>query len=101
MKAVIQRVFAASVVADGKPAGKGEQGLLVLLGVVKGDTENEATLLAEKIAKLRIFCDDDGKMNRSVCDIGESCDNHMIAFAAEESRLSGKVVDMDEFSSRF
>ena len=72
MKAVIQRVFAASVVADGKPAGKGEQGLLVLLGVVKGDTENEATLLAEKIAKLRIFCDDDGKMNRSVCDIGGS-----------------------------
>lgn len=43
----------------------------------------------------------DGKPNSSVCDIRESCDNHMIAFAAEESRIKGTVVDMDEFMSRF
>ncbi len=43
----------------------------------------------------------EGVPNESVCEIGESCDNHMIAFAAEESRLTGKVVDMEEFSSRF
>ena len=43
----------------------------------------------------------EGVPNESVCDIGESCDNHMIAFAAEESRLTGKVIDMEEFSKRF
>jgi len=72
MKAVIQRVFASSVIADGKPAGSGKQGLLVLLGVVKGDGDEQACLLAEKISKLRIFCDAEGKMNRSVTDIGGS-----------------------------
>ncbi|MBQ5810199.1 MAG: D-tyrosyl-tRNA(Tyr) deacylase [Clostridia bacterium] len=70
MKAVIQRVFKASVVADGNSAGSGDYGLLVLLGVVAGDTEEQATLLAKKIAQLRIFCDDEGKMNRSIVDIG-------------------------------
>ena len=43
----------------------------------------------------------EGVPNESVCDIRESCDNHLIAFAAEESRLTGKVIDMDEFSARF
>lgn len=43
----------------------------------------------------------EGRENRSACDIGESCDNHLISFAAEESRLTGKVIDMDEFSARF
>jgi hypothetical protein len=42
-----------------------------------------------------------GNKIRSVCDIRESCDNHMISFAAEESRVSGKVVDVEEFMSRF
>lgn len=70
MKAVVQRMNRASVVADGAPAGSGGKGLLVLLGVVAEDTEAEATLLASKIAKLRIFCDEEDKMNRSVLDIG-------------------------------
>lgn len=70
MKAVVQRIWNASVVADGENAGKGAQGLLILLGVVAEDTDEEARLLASKVAKLRIFCDDEGKMNRSVADIG-------------------------------
>lgn len=69
MRAVIQRVFNASVVADGVPSGSIEKGLYILLGVGKEDTENDARLLSEKIAKLRIFSDENGKMNLSVNDI--------------------------------
>ncbi len=69
MTAVIQRVLSASVVADGVFSGRIEQGLHILLGVMEGDTEEDGALLAEKIAKLRIFEDDAGKMNRSVQDI--------------------------------
>ena len=70
MKVVIQRVLSASVVADGVPAGKCGHGLLLLVGVAKGDAETDADLLAEKIAKLRIFSDENGKMNRSLIDVG-------------------------------
>ena len=70
MKAVLQRVRSASVVADGIPSGSCGTGLLILLGVGQGDTETDARLLAEKIAKLRIFSDENGKMNRSVTDVG-------------------------------
>ena len=69
MIAVIQRVNAASVMADGVPAGKCEKGLLILLGVAKEDGEEDAALLAAKIAKLRIFCDGEDKMNLSLLDI--------------------------------
>lgn len=70
MIAVLQRVRAASVVADGEPAGRIDHGLFILLGVLEGDTERDALLLAEKIAKLRIFTDENDKMNLSVTDIG-------------------------------
>ncbi len=70
MKVVIQRVLSASVVADGVPAGKCGKGLLLLLGVGKEDTETDAEILAEKISKLRIFSDENGKMNRSLLDVG-------------------------------
>ncbi|MBQ7661100.1 MAG: D-tyrosyl-tRNA(Tyr) deacylase [Clostridia bacterium] len=70
MIAVVQRVKAASVTADGAPAGKCGHGLLVLLGVLGGDEARDAEILAEKIAKLRIFTDENDKMNRSVLDIG-------------------------------
>ncbi len=70
MVAVVQRVFSASVTADGAPAGRIGRGLYLLLGVLKGDEERDADLLAAKIAKLRIFSDPDGKMNLSVADIG-------------------------------
>lgn len=70
MIAVLQRVTEAAVTADGTPAGACGEGLLVLLGVAVGDTAEDARLLADKIAALRIFCDEKGKMNRSVVDIG-------------------------------
>ncbi|MBR5516298.1 MAG: D-tyrosyl-tRNA(Tyr) deacylase [Clostridia bacterium] len=69
MKAVIQRVSYAACRVDGKISGECKNGLLVLLGVGKDDTEEDADLLAQKIAKLRIFCDENDKMNLSVCDI--------------------------------
>ncbi len=70
MKAVIQRVSSASVTVDGQVVGQIEQGIMVLLGVEKGDTEAPADWLAEKIVCLRIFEDEAGKMNRALTDIG-------------------------------
>ena len=69
MKAVVQRVKRSSVTIDGKMVGEIGQGLMVLLGVSEDDTERECDYLADKIAGLRIFEDDAGKMNRSLLDI--------------------------------
>jgi D-aminoacyl-tRNA deacylase len=69
MKAVIQRVTSASVTVEGVIAGQIGQGIMVLLAVEKGDNEAGADWLAKKIAGLRIFSDDDGKMNLSVRDV--------------------------------
>lgn len=69
MRAVIQRVSQASVVVAEETVGAIEQGLMVLLGVAQGDISKDAAYLAEKTAGLRIFEDNDGKMNRSVEDI--------------------------------
>ena len=66
MIAVLQRVKQAAVTADGLPAGRIGAGLMILLGVLTGDTEEDARLLAEKISRLRIFEDEDGKMNRGL-----------------------------------
>jgi D-tyrosyl-tRNA(Tyr) deacylase len=70
MRAVVQRVTCAKVEVAGRVAGEIGPGLLVLLGVAKDDTPDEADFLAAKIAQLRIFNDDAGKMNRSVLDAG-------------------------------
>jgi len=70
MKAVIQRVSRASVTVEGQVTGEINQGFLVLLGVAQGDTKAQAELLAAKIAKLRVFEDQEGKMNLSLLDIG-------------------------------
>ena len=70
MRAVVQRVSRAQVAANGEIAGEIGLGLLVLLGVGREDTEADATYLAEKIGGLRIFEDDEGKMNRSVQEVG-------------------------------
>src|SRR6202041_2230748 len=72
MRAVVQRVSRAQVVIDGEIAGQIGLGLLILLGVGHDDTEVDANYLAEKIAGLRIFEDHDGKMNRSVQEVGGS-----------------------------
>ncbi len=69
MKAVVQRINSAVVYADGVCSGTVGFGLYILLGVESGDTERDAFLLAEKISKLRIFCDNGGKMNLSVKDV--------------------------------
>jgi D-tyrosyl-tRNA(Tyr) deacylase len=69
MKALVQRVSEASVTTGGRTVGSIGHGLLVLLGVEHGDNERAAALLARKIAHLRIFADDAGKMNRSVLDV--------------------------------
>jgi len=72
MRAVVQRVSRAKVTVNDWVTGEIGIGVLVLLGVGHSDTEADATYLAEKIAGLRIFEDQDGKMNRSVTDIGGS-----------------------------
>lgn len=70
MRAVVQRVSAASVTVEGRKVGTIGPGLLVLLGVARGDTEKDGEYLAEKLAGLRIFEDEEEKMNRSVAQIG-------------------------------
>lgn len=69
MRAVIQRVLRASVAVDGEVTGAIEQGLLVFLGVGQGDGPGDVEWLAGKVGKLRVFDDDEGKMNRCVADI--------------------------------
>ena len=72
MKAVIQRVTSASVTVEGKIVGQIGRGIMILLGVEKGDTGAKADWLVDKICALRFFSDDDGKMNRSVVDCSGS-----------------------------
>ena len=69
MKAILQRVSRASVEVDGAVVGDIQKGFLVLLGVAQGDDETEARLLADKIAGLRVFTDQNDKMNLSLADI--------------------------------
>lgn len=70
MRACVQRVSEASVTVDGSVTGRIGRGLMVLLGVGGGDGEAEANWLAEKVVGLRVFEDDDGKMNRSLAEAG-------------------------------
>ena len=72
MLAILQRIRSASVVADGEPFSQCGRGFLILLGISAEDTEGDARLLADKIAKLRVFQDAAGKMNVSIGDIGGS-----------------------------
>jgi D-tyrosyl-tRNA(Tyr) deacylase len=70
MRALIQRVAHARVEIEGKVSGEIGQGLLVLLGITHDDTEKDIDWLVNKLCKLRIFTDDEGKMNLSVSDVG-------------------------------
>ena len=72
MRAVVQRVARARVSEDGRVLGEVTGGLCVLLGVARGDTESMATTLARKLARLRIFPDDEGRFSHSVRDVGGS-----------------------------
>jgi D-tyrosyl-tRNA(Tyr) deacylase len=69
MRAVVQRVSRAAVRVEGAVTGEVERGLLVLLGVGRDDGDEDARWMADKLAQLRVFEDDDGKMNRSVADV--------------------------------
>ena len=70
MKALIQRVSRADVTIDGKTAGHIQKGILVFLGVEKGDTEKDLAHIVKKVVSLRVFSDNEGRMNLSVKDIG-------------------------------
>jgi D-tyrosyl-tRNA(Tyr) deacylase len=70
MRAIVQRVTSASVEVQGTVVGQIQAGVVVLLGVAKGDDESDGRYIAEKIRTLRIFSDDRGKMNRSLVDTG-------------------------------
>ncbi|GEN33083.1 D-aminoacyl-tRNA deacylase [Aneurinibacillus danicus] len=70
MRVVVQRSRQASVTVNGEIVGKIERGLVLLVGITHGDTKDDAEYVAEKIANLRIFEDENGKMNRSVKDEG-------------------------------
>ena len=72
MRAVIQRVMQAEVHVKNESVGRIDKGLLVYLGVGKGDSLKDAEFMAEKLVNLRIFADEAGKMNRSVVDVGGS-----------------------------
>ncbi|MCS6294275.1 MAG: D-tyrosyl-tRNA(Tyr) deacylase [Nitrospira sp.] len=72
MKAIVQRVISASVEVEGTIVGQIGTGLLVLVGVAKGDAEEDCRYLVEKLRTFRIFSDEQGKMNRSLVDVGGS-----------------------------
>jgi D-tyrosyl-tRNA(Tyr) deacylase len=72
LKAVLQRVTRGEVRVDGEVVGRTGRGMVVLLGVLAGDTEHEAERLAAKVAALRFFVDDEGRMNRAAADVGAS-----------------------------
>lgn len=87
MRALIQRVSEASVTVDGEVLGEIGTGLLILICAMQGDTEAQAEKLAAKIAKLRIFKDDEGRMNRSLLDIeGRALVVSQFTLAADTSR---------------
>ena len=73
MRVVLQRVAAAAVAIDGEQTAAIGPGLLILLGVAPEDTSDDAAWMAGKIARLRIFSDDAGRMNRAVTEVGGAC----------------------------
>ena len=85
MRTVTQRVREASVTVEGDVVGRIDAGLLILLGVERGDTEKDATVLANKLAGLRIFRSDAKPMDRSVVDVGGS------ALVVSQFTLAGSV----------
>lgn len=72
MKVVVQRSKQAKVTVEGKVTGQIDSGLVILVGITHEDKQEDVLLLAEKVAHLRIFEDDEGKMNRSLLDVGGS-----------------------------
>ena len=78
MIAILQRVKEASVTVDDTCVAKCDKGFLLLLGVAEGDEEKDAELLADKIAKLRVFEDENERMNLSITDVGARSSSYRI-----------------------
>ena len=92
MRLVIQRVTHASVTVAGKIVGQCGMGFCILAGVKIGDTQAEAKWLANKVANLRVFEDDAGKMNRSLLDVkGDVC-SRVRALSSRSRRVGGTYV---------
>ncbi len=72
MKAVYQRVTEARVTVENKTVGEIDEGVMLLVGITPEDTKMQADLLAKKVVELRVFCDENDKMNRSILDVGGS-----------------------------
>ena len=101
MKGLIQRVKCASVTIDGKVYSEINQGILILLGVEKGDNEQNADKLADKLCKLRIFEDEDGKMNKSILDVnGEILIVSQFTLAGDCKKGTRPSFDKAELSQR-
>ena len=92
MRAVIQRVLSARCTVDGRVTGEIGRGLLVFVGVGKNDTERDLMKCADKIANIRIFEDEKGKMSKSTADVGGSVllISNFTLYGAEKSRRSRK-----------
>ena len=96
MRAVVQRVKRASVSVEGQVVSSIGKGLLVLVGVAEGDAEADAEFVAEKVANLRIFPDEEGKMNRSVKDLSASLPSG--GLGASGARAAGAVLAVSQFT---
>jgi D-tyrosyl-tRNA(Tyr) deacylase len=101
MRAVCQRVSRAQVTVEGSATGEIGPGLVVLLGVARGDTETEADRLAGKVARLRVFEDDDGKFARSLLDVaGAALVVSQFTLIADSRRQKGTRPDFSQAAPR-
>jgi D-aminoacyl-tRNA deacylase len=101
VKAVVQRVTQARVRVDGEPVGAIGGGLCILVGVARADGDAEAQRLAEKVARLRIFEDDEGRFDRSLVDVGgEALVVSQFTLLADTTRGKGTRPDFSQAASR-
>jgi D-aminoacyl-tRNA deacylase len=101
VRAVVQRVSEARATVAGEAVGEIGRGLVVLLGVARGDSEAEAKRLADKVARLRIFEDDAGKFDRSVLDVGgEGLVVSQFTLIADSRRQKGTRPDFSQAAPR-